>query len=95
VYVVDPSGKFLGAIAMHDLAGLLKSPHDPRAPWPDQLLQPNYPRLADTMPLWEVLQVFEAHPGERLPVLDASGRLLGHVAKTDLVLMLRDRLAIS
>ena len=47
------------------------------------------------MPLWEVLQVFETHPGERLPVLDPAGRLQGHVAKTDLVLMLRDRLAVS
>jgi CBS-domain-containing membrane protein len=30
-----------------------------------------------------------------LPVLDADGKLLGHVAKTDIVLMLRDRLAVS
>lgn len=95
VYVVDAQGRFLGAIAMHDLAGLLKTPHDPRAPWPAALLQADYPRLRVTMPLWEVLEVFEAHPGERLPVLDGSGHLLGHLAKTDLVLMLRDRLAIS
>ena len=95
VYVVDARKHFQGAIAMHDLAGLLKTPHDPAAAWPATLLQSDYPRLYATMPLWEVLGVFEAHPGERLPVLDADGRLLGHVAKTDLVLMLRDRLAIS
>jgi CIC family chloride channel protein len=94
VYVVDAQGVFLGAIALHDLAGLLKT-HDASAPWPPSLLQPDYPRLRAAMPLWEVLEVFEAHPGERLPVLDGGGRLLGHLAKTDLVLMLRDRLAIS
>ena len=95
VYVVDAQGHFAGAIAMHDLAGLLKVPHEDNGPWPATLLKADYPRLALDMPLWEVLQVFEAHPGERLPVLDASGRLAGHVAKTDLVLMLRDRLAIG
>ena len=95
VYVVDEDGVFRGAISMHDLATLLKVPHDAASPWPATLLQPAYPRLASEMPLWEVLQVFEAHPGERLPVLDDAGRLAGHVAKTDLVLMLRDRLAVG
>ena len=95
VYVVDAHGRFLGAIALHDLAVLLKAPHDAAAPWPAALLQPNYPRLKQDMPLWDVLEVFEAHPGERLPVLDEAGVLQGHVAKTDLVLMLRDRLAVS
>jgi CIC family chloride channel protein len=95
IYVVDAQGLFRGAISMHDLARILKAPHDPDAPWPTDLLQPNYPRLTLEMPLWEVLHVFETHPGERLPVLDAAGRLHGHVAKTDLVLMLRDRLAVG
>ncbi|NML45274.1 ClcB-like voltage-gated chloride channel protein [Ramlibacter sp. G-1-2-2] len=95
VYVLDEHGVFRGAIALHDLTGVLKTPHDPASPWPASLLQPDYPRLRIDMPLWEVLGVFEAHPGERLPVLDASGRLAGHLAKTDLMLMLRDRLAIA
>jgi CBS-domain-containing membrane protein len=30
-----------------------------------------------------------------LPVLENDGRLLGYVAKTDLMLMLRERLAIG
>lgn len=95
VYVLDAQRHFTGVIPLHELATRLKAPHDPAAPWPADLLRPDYPRLREDMPLWEVLQVFESHPGERLPVLDAAGRLLGHVAKTDLVLMLRDRLAIS
>lgn len=94
-YVVDADGRFLGAVALHDLAARLKRPHDPQAPWPADLLRTDFPRLQADMPLWEVLQIFEAHPGERLPVLDSGGRLVGHVAKTDLVLMLRDRLAVA
>jgi CIC family chloride channel protein len=49
--------------------------------------------VQETTPLWQVLETFARHPGERLPVLDASGRLQGHVTKTDLVLMFRERLA--
>jgi CIC family chloride channel protein len=95
IYVVDEGGVFRGAISMHDMAVLLKAPHDAGQPWPPALLQAQYPRLRDDMPLLEVVGVFEAHPGERLPVVDHAGVLLGHVAKTDLVLMLRDRLAIA
>jgi CIC family chloride channel protein len=95
VYVVDDGQRFLGAISMHELATWLKTPHDVHAPWPQELLRTNYPRLRADMPLWEVLPLFETHPGERLPVVDDTGRLLGHVAKTDLVLMLRERLTIQ
>lgn len=95
VYAVDDEGRFRGAVSMHDVAALVKSGHDRARPWPQQLLQADYPRLRQGMPLWEVLEVFEAHAGERLPVIDEAGRLLGHVAKTDLVLMLRERVAIS
>jgi len=95
VYVVDGERRFLGAISMHELAQWLKAPHDAQGPWPPELLRTDYPRLREDMPLWEVLPLFEAHPGERLPVVDDAGRLLGHVAKTDLVLMLRERLTIQ
>jgi CIC family chloride channel protein len=95
VYVVDADQRFLGAISMHELATWLKSPHDVDAPWPPELLRTDFPRLHADMPLWEVLPLFEKHPGERLPVVDGEGRLLGHVTKTDLVLMLRERLTIQ
>jgi CIC family chloride channel protein len=95
VYVVDDRGHFLGAVALHDVALLLRTPHDAGAAWPAGLLQADYPRLRNDQPLWEMLDVFGRHAGERLPVLAGDGRLLGHVTKSDLVLMLRDRLAIS
>jgi CIC family chloride channel protein len=92
--VLDAEGRFLGAISLHDLAPLLR---DPAAAgrWPAELLREDYPRVHDTTPSWQVLETFATHAGERLPVLDADDRLLGHVTKTDLVLMFRERLAAS
>ncbi|HKB53820.1 MAG TPA: ClcB-like voltage-gated chloride channel protein [Ramlibacter sp.] len=95
VYVLDQQDRFVGAVAVHDLGPLLKAGGDSNAAWPASLLRADYPRVEDTTPLWQVLETFAKHPGERLPVLEAGGRLLGHVTKTDLVLMLRERLSIG
>jgi CIC family chloride channel protein len=95
LYVVDGDRQFLGSIPVMDLAPLLKVTRDENAPWPPQLLRKEHPRVSDVTPLWQVLETFAKHPGERLPVVDADGQLLGHVTKTDLVLMLRERLAIG
>jgi CIC family chloride channel protein len=95
VYVVDSARKFLGAIPMLDLGPLLRDAHDMSASWPESLMRKDYPRVSDVTPLWQVLETFAKHPGERLPVINADGELLGHVTKTDLVLMLRERLAIG
>jgi CIC family chloride channel protein len=92
LYVLDDAGKFVGAISLHDLAPLLRDPHAAGG-WPAQLLRPDYPRVTDVTPSWQVLETFAQHPGERLPVLDSEGRLLGHVTKTDLVLMFRELMA--
>jgi CIC family chloride channel protein len=95
VYVLDDDRRFLGAIAMHDLAPLVKNPPPEGTPWPDALLRADYPRVHESTPIWQVMETFATHPGERLPVLDEQGRLKGHVTKTDLVLMFRDQLAVS
>ena len=95
VYVLDQQDRFVGAVAVHDLGPLLKAGGDSNAAWPASLLRADYPRVEDTTPLWQVLETFAKHPGERLPVLGEDGRLLGYVTKTDLVLMLGERLAIG
>ena len=94
-YVVDGAGRFIGAISLHDFTPALQHADDPGQTWPAQLLLRQYPRVLDTAPAWQVLETFTLHPGERLPVLDISGRLLGYVTKTDVVLMLRDLMAGS
>jgi chloride channel protein, CIC family len=91
VYVLDAGGKFTGAISLYDMAPLLRDAGD-QTGWPGQLVRADYPRVYDVTPSWQVLESFAAHAGERLPVLDSQGRLLGHVTKTDLVLMFRERL---
>lgn len=94
LYVLDNHDKFIGAISLHDLTPLLRdASSDGR--WPAQLVRTDYPRVKDVTPSWQVLEIFATHPGERLPVLDHEGRLLGHVTKTDLVLMFRERLSVS
>jgi len=96
IYVLDAEDRFAGAIALHDLAPLIKPQGlASDAPWPAALLRADFPRVDLGTPVWKVLEVFATHPGERLPVLDAAGRLAGYVTKTDLVLMLRERLAVG
>jgi CIC family chloride channel protein len=92
VYILDEAGVFQGAVSLHDLTPLLKDPAL-ATQWPAALLRRDYPRVSADMPSWQVLETFARHPGERLPVLDAEGRWLGHVTKTDLVLMFRERLS--
>jgi CIC family chloride channel protein len=92
VYVLDGAGKFVGAISLHDFAPLLRDAAAAGG-WPSQLVRTDYPRVNDVTPSWQVLETFATHPGERLPVLDREGRLLGHVTKTDLVLMFRELLS--
>ncbi len=95
VYVLDAEGRFAGAIPLYDMAELIRRPEQAKAPWPASLLRADFPRVQTDTPVWQVLETFARHPGERLPVLDADGRLAGHVTKTDLVLMFRERLAGS
>jgi CIC family chloride channel protein len=92
VYALDATRKFLGAISLHDLTPLLRDPATLDSAWPSALLRTQHPRVRDVTPSWQVLETFATHPGERVPVLDAEGRLLGHVTKTDVALMFRERL---
>ncbi len=89
VYVIDDAGAFLGAVSLHDFAPAFSAASDPGQPWPAQLLRSDYPSVGATAPLWQILETFAEHPGERLPVLDQARRLSGYLTKTDLMLMFR------
>lgn len=89
VYVVDDAAVFLGAVSLHDFAPAFSATSDPGQPWPTQLLRSDYPSVRATAPLWQVMETFAGHPGERMPVLDQDGRLSGYLTKTDLMLMFR------
>lgn len=95
LYVVDDGGRFVGALPLHDLTALLRAGADPAMPWPESLLQRDFPSVTATAPVWQVTETFARHAWERLPVVDDSGRLLGYLTKSDLMLLFRDQLAVG
>lgn len=90
LYVLDAGEVFRGALCLHDFGPALRSGILPAEPLPLQMLRHDYPRIAPSATLGEMLEAFSQHSGERLPVTDPAGRLLGHVCKTDLLLMLQE-----
>lgn len=89
VYVTERDGTFVGAVSLHDFGPYRQAHADTAESWPTTMIRRDYPRVQDTAPTWQVMEVFASHPGERLPVLDNRGRLLGYLTKTDLMLMFR------
>lgn len=90
LYVLDTGEVFRGALCLHDFGPALRSGILPAAPLPLQMLRHDYPRISTSATLGEMLEAFSQHSGERLPVTDPGGLLLGHVCKTDLLLMLQE-----
>jgi CIC family chloride channel protein len=95
LYVTDPSGRFLGAVSLHDVSARIGSSDGVRLSVNDILLR-DFSRLEPDMGVSEALAVFAKHHGERLPVVGPAadgGRLLGSVTKTDLLFALQDVLS--
>lgn len=94
VYVLDDAGRFVGAVSIHELGPqLLANPGETELP--AGLLHRDYPRLQADTALSDALAVFALHAGERLPVLDSSGALLGYASKTDLMLLLGENMSAA
>ncbi|MDE1950486.1 MAG: ClcB-like voltage-gated chloride channel protein [Burkholderiales bacterium] len=91
VYVLGADGRFVGAVSIHDLAPFARQQRGRGGDW-QALVRRDFPTVGDQTPVWRVLETFATHAGERLPVLDAAGKLRGYVSKSDLVLMFRERL---
>ena len=90
-YVTDVGGHFIGAVSVHDfMPGSGKESEHSRK-W-QAVIRREFPTVLDVAPVWQLLEAFSRHPGERLPVIDADRRLKGYVTKTDLMLMFRERL---
>jgi CIC family chloride channel protein len=90
LYVIDHDHRFLGAIALQDLKPFLQDKDMPRMVIALDIMQDDIPTLTGDASLKESLDVFSRHDGERLPVLDnlTDRRLLGSLAKTDVLLTL-------
>ena len=97
LYVVDQQGKYLGAVGLQDVKEYLGASSLANLVIAEDLLTPGPPVLAFSAPLEEAFDRFREYSGERLPVV-ADGpapRLLGTLAKTDLLLALAERLPKS
>ena len=97
LYVVDAGGRYRGSVSLHDLRQRLEgSDEAARIGWTAaSLTTATLQVLHDTMTLQEALETFRAHRGERLPVVDASQRLVGALWKTDVLLELQQRLGLA
>jgi len=91
VYVVDESGRFLGAVSLHDFRPYLETHGRTANNVPKELIRTNYPRTAIHAALAKVLETFADHSGERLPVVSADDTLLGYVCKSDLMRVLQEK----
>lgn len=88
LYVVDAQGRFLGVIPLHELKPMLNDPELHGLTIAHDFLREEFPQVRPETTLDHALQIFSAHPIERLPVVDASGKLVGSISKTDLMLTL-------
>ncbi len=93
LYVVDEDDRFVGVVSLHDVKGYLDQPDLARVLIAEDLLREDFPAIHVDHPLEEALFIFERSRSERLPVLESATtpRLIGSLAKTDLLLHLVGR----
>jgi CIC family chloride channel protein len=98
LYVID-HGRFVGAVALHDIKRYLNSPDLAALVIAEDIARVPFPTVPPGASLAEALDRFAHHDGERLPVVGNSGEgeLLGSISKTDVILALAGstRTAIS
>lgn len=92
LYVTDDEGKFLGAVSLHDIKPYLGQIELAELVIARDILREDFPRIGPDQTLSEALGRFLNFPAERLPVVAPdTGRLLGSMAKGDLLLALVER----
>jgi len=89
LYVADHD-RFLGAVSLHDIKDYLNTPELAKVVIAGDILHDSVPVVRPDATLIEALQRFSQHDGERLPVVSNSDsqRLIGTIAKTDVILAL-------
>lgn len=87
LHVVD-DGRFLGAVSLHDIKPYLDQPELESLVIARDVMRDDFPRLYSGQTMAEALDTFSGSEAERLPVTDGSGKLLGAVTKTDVLLFL-------
>ena len=97
LYVVDDQDTYLGTVGLQDVKEYLGSTSLTNLVIAQDLLNPGPPVISMSASLEEALIKFREYSGERLPVVDegARPRLVGSLAKTDLLLALAERLPVG
>ncbi len=91
LYVVDAGQRYLGAVALHDIKTFLQDPELAEVVIARDILRDDFPALTPELPLADALGKFLGIEAERLPVVDADGKLIGSLAKGDLLLALVEK----
>lgn len=88
LYIVTSERKFIGAVALHDIKPFLSEPALAHVVVASDILHDDFPCVRVDESLAQALNRFLGVRAERLPVLGADGRLVGSLAKSDLLLAL-------
>jgi chloride channel protein, CIC family len=85
LFVVDAAGTLLGAVSLHDIQGALEQPETLAAVVAYDLMSPVEEAVHKGERLHRATELFAQTDRERLPVVDEAGKLLGLLAKRDLL----------
>lgn len=89
LYVVGLGRRFRGVIPLHEIKPYLNNEALANIAIAEDLVREEFPTVTPDTHLYETLEKFRNHSGERLPVIDAHGdALVGSISKTDLLLTL-------
>lgn len=86
IFVVDEHNRLLGVISLHDIKPFLTGVRPVEKQRAFDVMRPDMTALTGETTLAQALGAFLNYSGERLPVVDASRKLLGVVTKTDVLL---------
>jgi len=89
IYVIGPDRRFLGAVSLHDIKPYLGDPDLAGLVIASDIVRDDFPHIGPEESLQDTLGAFLGRNIERLPIVDPDdGKLLGSLAKNDLLLAL-------
>ena len=92
LYVCETDGRFLGAVSLHDIKPYLGQLDLAELVIARDIMREDFPRIGPDQSLSEALGRFLGLTSERLPVVGPeTGRLMGSLAKGDLLLALVEK----
>jgi CIC family chloride channel protein len=92
LYVRDDEGRFLGAVSLHDIKPYLGQLDLAELVIARDIMREDFPRIGPDQTLSAALGAFLGLTAERLPVVAPdTGRLLGSLSKSDLLLALVEK----